>query len=466
MKDVDAVGKELDSSMLHQEHAYAHREELPELDLAGSSAADWEQSIVEGHATHPMHRARHAVPPLVPFTPQTEFRHIALRFVAVPREQMIVQGSYDELLAPLFAAATPTETRSAGGEDDAAEVIVPVHPLHLPAVLERFPFARPLPFESPAEAQASLRTVSPVALLDSGLDIKLPLGAKTTSALRTVSAWSAYLGPRLSSFVHGMLEDMPGAPLVADEPASVILRHSDNDVAKYLACIVRLSAQKLCRDQSEDERAVVAAALTERDGSGRSVVCTKWGLDTAEKRREFLRAYVAKLFDAFLPPLMSHGFAFEAHQQNTLVRFDARSGQPVGFVIRDFGGIMVHMESFRRATGGAEIPMLEGNSTSAESLDEVYGVAFHTLIQCQIYRLVRALELHYSGGGWQVVRQEFERVVPRGCGLWEAWTQREVKLKSFVSMKLGGLYRNYVYTSVPNILFYQDEAQGIVHPAS
>ncbi|KAJ1959278.1 hypothetical protein GGI12_004417 [Dipsacomyces acuminosporus] len=483
--DIDALGYELDSSMAHQQHAYAHRHELPDLDLAKSSTIDWEQSIVEGHATHPMHRARYAVPPLLPFTPETEFRHLPLRFVAVPRSQMIIQGDYDELLAPLFAAATSTDAliadsaASISGEEKLAvqeqqqksmldfvdlstEVVVPVHPLHLLAVTTKFPFARVLPFESPAEAQASLRTVSPLALADQGLDIKLPLGAKTTSALRTVSTWSAHLGPRLAPYLRAMASGLPGsAPLVAEEPASIIVSNPDNDVAKYLACIVRLNAQRLCVEQSEHERAVLAAALTERDEDGHSVVCKKWRLDTVEKRQVFLRKYADKLFAAFLPPLLSHGFAFEAHQQNTLVRFDSRTGDPVGFVIRDFGGIMVHEETFRKATGGMTIPMLDGSSTTAADPDELYGLSYHTLIQCQIHRLVRALELHYSGNGWQIVREAFDRAVPGSCALRDAWMRKEVKLKSFVSMKLGGLYRDYVYTSVPNILLYQDEEHGI-----
>ncbi|KAJ1719411.1 hypothetical protein LPJ53_005828 [Coemansia erecta] len=465
---VDEICSELVSSMTHQEHAYALQETQKVLDLQAATAMDWEQSLTEGHATHPMHRARHALPPLDPLAVDTEFRHLRLRFVAVPKDMMVVEGDYTKLIMPLLESATPiirSDSPSASQKlllesvNLHTDVVIPVHPLHMSAIQIRFPFARILDFDAEAEAQASLRTVSPRALESSGLDIKLPLGVKTSSALRTVSTYSAYLGPRLTRMLPEILANNPNSPLVSGEPASVILRNSDPDSAKYLACILRYNPQSLC---SNGDVAVVAAALTERLSDGRSIVCTSLpGMDTQETRVDFLRVYVQKLLQAFLPPIITHGFAFEAHQQNTLVCISKRTGMPTGFVIRDFGGVMVHMETFASANNSVAIPMLPNNSTTAESMEEVYGVAYHTLIQCQIHRLVRALDLHYSGIGWKIVREELAAVVPRSNPLWHAWMEKEVLLKSFVTMKLGGLYRNYVYSKVPNILLYQGERLGV-----
>ncbi|KAJ2787844.1 hypothetical protein GGI15_000413 [Coemansia interrupta] len=465
---VDEICSELESSMLHQEHAYMLQKTQKVLNLETATAIDWEQSLTEGHATHPMHRARHALPPLDPLAVDAEFRHLRLRFVAVPKDMMVVEGDYTKLLMPLLDSATPvtgSDNPDAGRKslfeyaDLQTEVVVPVHPLHMAAIQIRFPFARILDFEAEADAQASLRTVSPRALASSGLDIKLPLGIKTSSALRTISTYSAYLGPRLTAMLPQMLANNPDAPLVSGEPASAILRDYDPDVAKYLACILRRNPQSLC---SNGEIAVIAAALTERLSDGRSVICTSWpGMEKQETRVNFLRIYVQKLFRAFLPSIITHGFAFEAHQQNTLVRISRHTGMPAGFVIRDFGGIMVHMETFSKANNGVAIPMLPSNSTTAESLEEVYGVAYHTLIQCQVHRLIRALDLHYSGVGWKIVREELAIVVPPTEPLWHAWMEKEVLLKSFVTMKLGGLYRNYVYSKVPNIILYQNENAGV-----
>ncbi|KAJ2854137.1 hypothetical protein J3B02_002819, partial [Coemansia erecta] len=416
-------------------------------------------SLTEGHATHPMHRARHAMPPLKPLAVDTELRHLQLHFVAVPKDRMVIEGEFSKLIEPLLMAAGPLDPisdnlmrRSSLSDyvDLQSEIIIPVHPLHLPAIQKHFPFARVLDFVADAHAQASLRTVSPVALQVAGLDIKLPLGIKTSSALRTISTWSAYLGPRLTLMIPSIIAHNPAAPLVCGEPASVILRDTDPDTAKYLACILRQSPQSLCR---KGEKAIVAAALTERLSDGQSVVCARWpDMETKAKRMNFLRIYAKILFEAFLPPLFTHGFAFEAHQQNTLVLVSEDTGLPTGFIIRDFGGIMVHLPTFAKATGGIELPMLPNNSTTAESLDEAYGIAYHTLIQCQLHRLVRALGLHYCGSGWQIVREEFSRLVPCSEPLWKHWMKEQVPLKSFVSMKLGGLYRSYIYYPVPNIL--------------
>ncbi|KAJ1731742.1 hypothetical protein LPJ61_002384, partial [Coemansia biformis] len=75
---VAALCSELASSTSHQTHAYMHRR--PDPDIKTSKAIEWEQSIVEGHATHPMHRARHAEPPLAPVDPNTELNQLQLAF--------------------------------------------------------------------------------------------------------------------------------------------------------------------------------------------------------------------------------------------------------------------------------------------------------------------------------------------------------------------------------------------------
>ncbi|KAJ2783426.1 hypothetical protein H4R18_001691 [Coemansia javaensis] len=464
--DIAGVCAELASSVAHQTWAYAHRR--PEPDILASAAVEWEQSIVEGHATHPMHRTRYAVPPLEPLGPATELMRLRLAFVAVPRREMKVEGAFEAMLAPLYSHAAPD--CAPGGSpyildhvDRAQELVVPVHPLHLPAVLAKFPFARRLPFSVPAAAQASLRTVVPEIPEPYAYDIKLPLGLKTSSALRTVSPWSTFVGPRVTEAIPHILRGAPveGALLIAGEPASAVSADPDYDVAKYLSCIVREAPEQVCRPLGE--RVIVAAALTERSEAGESAAVRHWALATEAQRREFLRAYMCALFDAFLPPIMSHGFAFEAHPQNTLLRVDAQTGAIRGFIVRDFGGIKVHRDTFRRSIG-VDIDMLPDSCTDAATMHEVYDLAHHTLIQCQAHRLVRALGLHYRGGGWAIVRRAFEQRVPADHPLRLAWYQPQFDLKSFVTMKLGGLYRHYAYVQVPNVLFYRSEDDGVVFP--
>ncbi|KAJ2901923.1 hypothetical protein GGI21_004625, partial [Coemansia aciculifera] len=406
---VESICSELSNSVENQMYAYAHRK--PEASILSSTAIEWEQSIVEGHATHPMHRARHAVPPLEPISPDTDLFDLALTFVAVPRSQLRIEGELEMLLAMLYDSATADDGSGSSlldWTDSSSEVVMPVHPLHVPAVLKLFPFVRQLPFTVPAQAQASLRTVCPQALAPLGYDIKLPLGIKTSSALRTISPWSTYIGPRVTEVIPAILCNAPveDALLIAGEPASAVSINPDYDVAKYLSCVIRNDPEYICR--SRGERAIIAAALTNSNDDGTSSVVSQWGLDTVEKRRRFLHSYSEMLFDAFLPPIMNHGFAFEAHPQNCLLRIGAETGDIRGFIVRDFGGIKVHLPTFVRSTG-VNIPMLPDSSTEAKSMHEVYDLAYHTLIQCQLHRLVRALQLHYQGDGWAVVRNSFER---------------------------------------------------------
>jgi siderophore synthetase component len=74
--------------------------------------------------------------------------------------------------------------------------------------------------------------------------------------------------------------------------------------------------------------------------------------------------------NAFLTPAYKYGFAFEAHGQNTLARFDRATGQLVGFVIRDFGGVKAHQETLQR-TLGEQLDVLPNSCCIARTLDEV-----------------------------------------------------------------------------------------------
>ncbi|KAJ2708377.1 hypothetical protein H4R19_004773 [Coemansia spiralis] len=461
---VAAISSELANSSAHQLYAYTH--EWPCPDLLTAAAIEWEQSISEGHPTHPMHRSRYAEPPLAPVDPGVELGHLQLAFVAVPRSELRIEGALEELLGPLYAHATPTSSNDGSCRlldhvDRASEAVLPVHPLHVPAVLAKFAFVRQLPFALPAAAQMSLRTLVPQLPEPYAFNVKLPLGIKTTSALRTVSPWSTYVGPRVTEAIPLILQGaaVDGALLIAGERASAVSVDPDYDTAKYLSCVVRDDPDHLCRPRGE--RAIVAAALTDCANNGVAAVVRLWGLDTEAKRRSFLQQYTDCLFDAFLPPIVNHGFAFEAHQQNALLRIDARTGELRGFLVRDFGGIMVHRPTFRASTG-ADIDMLPDSSTDAHSLDQVYDVAYHTLIQCHLHRLIRALGLHYRGNGWALVRRAFALRVPRDHPLRNAWLQPTVDLKCFVTMKFEGLYRHYAYRRVPNVLFYANEDEGIV----
>ncbi|CAG8706738.1 15138_t:CDS:1, partial [Dentiscutata heterogama] len=73
----------------------------------------------------------------------------------------------------------------------------------------------------------------------------------------------------------------------------------------------------------------------------------------------------------------------------------------------------------------------------------VYTLLYHTLILCHIYRFIRALNLHYSGVGWKIVREHLSEIIPRDHLLWKLWLEDKVtKMKCFVRMKYEKLYRD------------------------
>lgn len=73
---------------------------------------------------------------------------------------------------------------------------------------------------------------------------------------------------------------------------------------------------------------------------------------------------------------------------------------------------------------------------------QVYDLIYHTAIQCHLHSLIRALDLHYNGKGWQIVRDNLCRIVPIDSGLYHFFTKPRVELKCFVKMKMQGLYRD------------------------
>lgn len=145
---------------------------------------------------------------------------------------------------------------------------------------------------------------------------------------------------------------------------------------------------------------------------------------------------------AFLPPCLENGVAFEAHGQNTLARFDRKTGELKGFVIRDFGGVKVHRETLRKTTG-RDIDVLPDSCVVAETIDEVFKLLYHTLFHCQFQRLVRVLNLHYNGVGWDIVRKRVSELVPKDHVMYPMFLEDDkVPGKCLVRMKIDELYRD------------------------
>lgn len=227
-----------------------------------------------------MHKARYAMPPLEPFTANDEcfetFRFPKIRFFLVNSAYMLVRGPFQEYVKRIYPHEIPPH-----------HIVMPVHSLQVPNIQQRFPFAQLLDFEVPARSQASTRSVVPDN--DRSISLKLPLGVKITSALRTVTHWTTYQGPGIGEITDEIVDS--DALLVIKEVASAVVRDHNPDSAKHFSCIFRDHVQEAENVECDFgmERLIVCAALVETEvNNDCSRVVSVFNLNTEQERIRFL----------------------------------------------------------------------------------------------------------------------------------------------------------------------------------
>ncbi|RCH85310.1 hypothetical protein CU098_006734, partial [Rhizopus stolonifer] len=457
----EQIGQELGSSILFQKYTYDHPKNLPNL---SSSTIAWEQSVVEGHATHPMHKARKSFPPMKTLSPGSyDLDHPKVRLVGVPRANAVLRGDYeslsDKLVNALFEAGCgENNVKAERSKYDPDYVYIAIHELQLPNIEQKFSDALIFPegYSITVEALASLRSVARPDILP-GLSVKLCLGVKISSALRTVTPFTTYFGPGFSKIVPKLTYDA-SVLAIERELGTITYRHEDTDVAKHCSSVIREAFEY--DPEYRDDLFIPCGVLVEkiqRPDTDETLVTHVWGLDTEEKRVAFLTRYVSFALKAFLPPCLENGVAFEAHGQNTLARFDRKTGLLKGFVIRDFGGVKVHNETLKKSAG-VELDILPDSCVEAQTLDEVSKLLYHTLFHCQFQRLIRVLGLHYNGVGWEIVRQHMADMIPKDHVMWAMFMEpAKVPGKCLVRMKIDELYRDYIYRPVPNMIQFKPQ---------
>ncbi|RDB25517.1 hypothetical protein Hypma_006471 [Hypsizygus marmoreus] len=445
----EAIEKEIQSSYDYQLLAYRSPPTLPSL---ASSPIEWEQSLVAGHPTHPMHRTR--LLPLSTAISDYDWYHPRIRFARVERSNLALLGPLESEMRKLAKKAAAKSGRPL--PDDAASVLVPVHELQVPNIISKFPDIEILhpDISLQALAQSSIRTVIIPEL--PGMALKLALGVKISSALRTISHYTADFGPRFSTDIIPKLNIDPKILTISREPASVVYSSADPDVAKHFTAILREEFQP-----KAGQALIVSAALLEMDHAGLpggvSVVESVFKLDTYERRA----TYIQLACEALLPPLISNGVAFEAHAQNVLVRFDAATGEPLGFVIRDLGGLRIHPETLRQSTG-VDFQFLPGHCVVTATLEETYPKFYHTFVHNHMQRLIRILGMHCDGRGWEMLREHMDAVIPAGHELRNIWLNpdcRVVPSKCLMRMRMRDSYREMVYSPFPNMVQYRPDEE-------
>lgn len=443
----DIIEKELLSSYEWQKLSFENPPLLPNLT---SAPIEFEQSLVAGHPTHPMHRAR--MFGSVPF--EYDWYHPRIRFVRAPRFSFSILGDFEKTFRQLAELAASRAGKSL--PFDESSVFIPAHELQLDNIRQRFKDIDILPSDIylPALAQSSIRTVSLPDL--PGKALKLAVGVKISSSLRTISHFTADFGPRFSAEVVPKLAVDPDILHVETERQSAVYRADDPDVAKHFTAVVRDEYER-----KEGETVVVVAALLEMGHKNVpadiSAVEHLFKLDTEEKRVTFLDRYIEISCRALLPALIKNGVAFEAHAQNVVARFETATGKILGFIYRDLGGLRIDPKTLKESTG-VDFQFLPGHCVVTQSLEEASPKFYHTFVHNHIQRLIRLLRLHANGIGWQLLRKHMASVIPRDHKLWDLWMNPErkrVDSKCLMRMRMKDSYRDMVYSPYVNMVQYR-----------
>ncbi|KAF9484378.1 hypothetical protein BDN70DRAFT_903720 [Pholiota conissans] len=439
--------------------AYENPPLCPRLD---SPAIAWEQSLVAGHPTHPvsksMHRARMLPPNYASENAMGyDWYRPRIRFIRVPISDLDVLGAFKEISEQLVAKAFDNAGRTLAKNED--YMYMPIHELQVKNVASKFAHIEIVDSEIylPALAQSSIRTVVVPDFPE--IALKLAVGVKISSSLRTISHFTANFGPRFSKEIVPKLAINPGILTVELESSSAVYRTTDPDVAKHFAAVVR----EVYQPASPNEVVIVVAALLEINHAnvppGISAVQHVLQLDTVQKREAFLNQYISIACEAMIPALVHNGVAFEAHAQNVLARFDLTTGDLKGFVIRDLGGLRIHPPTLRESTG-THFQFLPKHCVATSTLEEIFPKFYHTFVHNHIQRLARVLGLHYNGRAWEMLREHMGRVIPKSHPVWNVWMDPKsitVNSKCLMRMRMRDSYRDMVYSPYPNMIQYRGQ---------
>ncbi|KXT04176.1 hypothetical protein AC578_55 [Pseudocercospora eumusae] len=403
-----------------------------------SSALDWEQALVTGHPAHPMHRSCVAQEPLAQILPSEAptLLHPSMSIIAVDRAAVKISGPFRRLLEPLLANF---DLPTVGSND----IILPCLSRQWPAIQANFPSAYILiPDALEAEAQASVRTVAIPKQYGFSWHLKTALACTITSALRTITPWTACVGPELSEVLKDLV---PNNLWIASEVASITGSQANFDQAKHISCILREDLEP--RAESLNQSLIICAALAECPyGSSECYATLTFDLHNTHAKMAWLTEYTSVLVESILSPALDSGICLEAHGQNMLVRVDKTSKKIVGFAARDVGGIKCHMPTLRKR-GHDLLTALPGSFVVSDNEEEAWSIVQHTLINNHLHHLIRRLRAPQDQA-WQMVRDQIDDFFNRrpksdvAKRFRDFLFQSEVDSKAFLRMKMQGLYRD------------------------
>lgn len=185
-----------------------------------------------------------------------EVQEPSIVFISALRTDFITAGDYEKLLAPLLRENAVDI--SSVSED---RIILACLKRQLPSISQQLGPSVSLLSSNTlrAKAQSSLRTVSLPAPSTFRHDLKLALACNITSALRTITPWTALIGPEVSIILANTL---PPDIWVCNELAAITGSAPNFDKAKHCSMLIRENLEEKARNRGET--LIVSAALAER----------------------------------------------------------------------------------------------------------------------------------------------------------------------------------------------------------
>ncbi|WP_420963896.1 IucA/IucC family protein [Brucella sp. IR073] len=426
------------SAELHGEIARAGAKDLPSYlektqppHLAAMILDQW--GALEGHPFYPTWKAKPGLvsEDVIALSPEFGAR-VPLRIAALRADWAYVEKmphvpGYREWFAGNFPALWESwaEGLKARGKSPEDWLPFPVHAWHLENFVRRefkpeieagiFDPAGP---EIDTLPSMSFRTMLPNTQEPHPF-IKLPVAIWMTSEQRTLQAKSIHMGPRLSALISDILSkesDLRAQLEIFVEELGAILHHpetGDEHSGRFLSVVYR-STDALARKDGLMP-ITVAALLTGSPIDGRPIICeliARTG-ETQTDVASFFRAYAQAVVRPVLAMYLLYGIAFEAHQQNSTILFNAE-GRPVKLLIRDFGDGRSFAPLFRER-GHDLKPFSRAGilpTTFDDDISLVRSFVIDACFVCHLHEIALCLSEQYGFADdylWHILREETER---------------------------------------------------------
>lgn len=440
-----------------------------------------ESLAVEGHPLHPLTKTKWGLSELEVKRYAPEFEQsFALRAVLVRKDKVRWTqpkgGTDTELIAhdaeeigrvlDSLGSMIPGATR----KDYALFIVHPWQYDHILPQMFAEELARkdivPIPYSMIGIATLSFRTIA--LMSGDGRHVKLPVAARATSAIRTVSPEITVNGPKLSALLRSIWENEGqslGQAEFVEELAGAFYTdgtEKGSERSRHLAYLIRENPR---RYMQTEELGFVAASLTSDTPLGDRPFIFDWMevyYGTARLKLEHALDYIKQYALVLLPPLVRllqhYGIALEAHMQNTMVC--TIDGRVTKVLFRDLGGVRIHSKRLERNKGiSLQEEGLSGASIFTDDMEEVYSKFIHAVLQNHlgdlvfcIARTLRVEESHLWKEIRSVLESSFDRKHPDFEMDWRAITRPLVRTKALFSMRCHDTAKAYLFTEVSNPL--------------